>query len=246
MNAGTSVGAHIILANERTDHVNRQRDDVGIIGHGNTDLVKQTAALKTKLNFASRLFDGACSTMIQQLPKSRRGGLAVDFPRPIARMSVVPFRLFNARLRSSACQSRPITRTSSVWIIKTGALEPPGFGSVSSSTTARFDRPTAPRRQATWPRPDMSLVVVGGLHRNADGSNRLFEMTMCLPGEPVVLVRETHNPVDATAVASSVCAAFRSAISRPNDMAGSAPELRKARTSGPPSTTQAAAWPSSE
>ena len=47
----------------------------------------------------------------------------------------------------------------------------------------------------------MSLVVVGGLHRNADGSNRLFEMTICVPGEPVVLVRETHNPVDATAVA---------------------------------------------
>lgn len=51
------------------------------------------------------------------------------------------------------------------------------------------------------PRPDMSLTVVGGLHPNKDGSNRLFEMAMCLPGEPVQLVREPRNPVDANAVA---------------------------------------------
>ena len=51
------------------------------------------------------------------------------------------------------------------------------------------------------PRPDMSLTVVGGLHPNKDGSNRLFEMAMCLPGEPVQLVPEPRNPVDANAVA---------------------------------------------
>ncbi|MGI4876799.1 MAG: HIRAN domain-containing protein [Janthinobacterium lividum] len=47
----------------------------------------------------------------------------------------------------------------------------------------------------------MSLTVVGGMHPNKDGSNRLFEMAMCLPGEPVRLVREPTNPVDPTAVA---------------------------------------------
>ncbi|UAJ10080.1 HIRAN domain-containing protein [Glacieibacterium megasporae] len=50
-------------------------------------------------------------------------------------------------------------------------------------------------------RPDMSLTVVGGLHPNKDGSNRLFEMALCLPGEPVQLVREPRNPIDPSAVA---------------------------------------------
>ena len=50
-------------------------------------------------------------------------------------------------------------------------------------------------------RPDMSLAVVGGLYPNKDGSNRLFEMTICLPGEPVQLRREPRNPIDPDAVA---------------------------------------------
>lgn len=50
-------------------------------------------------------------------------------------------------------------------------------------------------------RPDMSLAVVGGLHPNKDGSNRLFEIAVCLPGEPVQLVREPRNPLDPLAVA---------------------------------------------
>src|ERR1700712_5590984 len=50
-------------------------------------------------------------------------------------------------------------------------------------------------------RPDMSVTVVGGLHPNKDGSNRLFEMALCLPGEPVQLVPEPRNPVDPRAVA---------------------------------------------
>lgn len=47
----------------------------------------------------------------------------------------------------------------------------------------------------------MSLSVVGGLYPNKDGSNRLFEMSMCLPGEPVRLVREPRNKADPSAVA---------------------------------------------
>lgn len=47
----------------------------------------------------------------------------------------------------------------------------------------------------------MSLAVVGGLHLNNDGSNRLFEIALCLPGEPVSLVCEPRNLVDPNAVA---------------------------------------------
>ena len=54
---------------------------------------------------------------------------------------------------------------------------------------------------ATMSRPDMSLAVVGGLYPNKDGSNRLFEMAMCKPGEIVRLVPEPRNPADPTAVA---------------------------------------------
>lgn len=50
-------------------------------------------------------------------------------------------------------------------------------------------------------RPDMSLAVVGGLHPNKDRSNRLFEIALCVPGEPVQLLREPRNPVDPSAVA---------------------------------------------
>ena len=47
----------------------------------------------------------------------------------------------------------------------------------------------------------MSLAVVGGVHPNKDGSNRLFEIAMCLPGEPVQLVCEPRNRHDPSAVA---------------------------------------------
>ena len=47
----------------------------------------------------------------------------------------------------------------------------------------------------------MSLAVVGGIHPNKDGSNRLFEIAMCLPGEPVQLVCEPRNRHDPSAVA---------------------------------------------
>ncbi|WP_454887407.1 HIRAN domain-containing protein [Sphingomonas oryzagri] len=50
-------------------------------------------------------------------------------------------------------------------------------------------------------RPDMTLSVVGGIHANADGSNRLFEIALCAPGEPVALVPEPRNRHDPSAVA---------------------------------------------
>ena len=50
-------------------------------------------------------------------------------------------------------------------------------------------------------RLDMSLAVVGGLYPNKNGSNRLFEMAICLAGEPVTLVREPRNKADPSAVA---------------------------------------------
>jgi len=50
-------------------------------------------------------------------------------------------------------------------------------------------------------RPDMTLSVVGGIHSNADGSNRLFEIALCSPGEPIHLVPEPKNKHDPSAVA---------------------------------------------
>lgn len=50
-------------------------------------------------------------------------------------------------------------------------------------------------------RPDMTLSVVGGIHPNADGSNRLFEIALCVPGEIVKLVPEPKNKHDSSAVA---------------------------------------------
>src|SRR5690349_9077690 len=44
-------------------------------------------------------------------------------------------------------------------------------------------------------------VVVGSMHPNADGSNRLFEIALCVPGEPITLVREPKNKHDPSAVA---------------------------------------------
>jgi hypothetical protein len=54
---------------------------------------------------------------------------------------------------------------------------------------------------ANMARPDMTLSVVGGIHPNADGSNRLFEIALCAPGEPVTLLPEPRNKHDPSAVA---------------------------------------------
>lgn len=47
----------------------------------------------------------------------------------------------------------------------------------------------------------MTLSVVGGIHANADGTNRLFEIALCAPGEPVQLQLEPKNKHDPSAVA---------------------------------------------
>jgi hypothetical protein len=54
-------------------------------------------------------------------------------------------------------------------------------------------------------RPDMTLAVVGGIHCNADGGNRLFEIALCAPGEPIDLVPEPRNKHDPSAVAVYSC-----------------------------------------
>lgn len=48
---------------------------------------------------------------------------------------------------------------------------------------------------------ELSLAVVGALHPNADGSNRLFEIRMLNPGDPVRLELDPTNKVDSSAVA---------------------------------------------
>jgi hypothetical protein len=50
-------------------------------------------------------------------------------------------------------------------------------------------------------RPDMTLSVVGGIHANVDGGNRLFEIALCVVGEGVHLVPEPKNKHDPSAVA---------------------------------------------
>lgn len=47
----------------------------------------------------------------------------------------------------------------------------------------------------------MTLSVVGAIHPSADGGNRLFEIALCVPGEPVQLVPEPENKHDPSAVA---------------------------------------------
>ena len=47
----------------------------------------------------------------------------------------------------------------------------------------------------------LSLHVVGANHPNADGSNRRFEILLCVPGEPIELVPEPKNPADPSAIA---------------------------------------------
>lgn len=54
-----------------------------------------------------------------------------------------------------------------------------------------FDRELAP----------LSLAVVGAPFPNADGSNRQFEIKLCVPGEPVELRPEPKNKRDPRAVA---------------------------------------------
>jgi hypothetical protein len=51
----------------------------------------------------------------------------------------------------------------------------------------------------------LSLDVVGADHRNKDKSNRLFEILLSVPGEPVDLIPEPKNPVDPQAVAVFSC-----------------------------------------
>ncbi len=52
------------------------------------------------------------------------------------------------------------------------------------------------------PARQLSLHVVGASHPNRKGGvDRRFEMLLCVPGEPVELVPEPHNPVDPNAVA---------------------------------------------
>jgi hypothetical protein len=55
------------------------------------------------------------------------------------------------------------------------------------------------------PLPSMSLAVVGVQYPNADGSNRLFEIALCVPGEVVELRPEPKNKHDERAVAVFSC-----------------------------------------
>ncbi|NNM78040.1 hypothetical protein HJG53_14125 [Sphingomonas sp. ID1715] len=48
---------------------------------------------------------------------------------------------------------------------------------------------------------ELSLSVVGAAHANADGSNRRFEILLCVPGEAVELVPEPTNKADPHAIA---------------------------------------------
>ena len=48
---------------------------------------------------------------------------------------------------------------------------------------------------------ELSLAVVGALHPNSDGSNRLFEIRMLNPGDPIRLEPEPTNKSDPSAVA---------------------------------------------
>jgi hypothetical protein len=46
----------------------------------------------------------------------------------------------------------------------------------------------------------LSLAVVGADHPNRNGPGRRFEIALCRPGEPILLVPEPTNPVDPRAV----------------------------------------------
>lgn len=49
--------------------------------------------------------------------------------------------------------------------------------------------------------PAMSLAVVGARWPNKDGSDRMFEILLCTPGEPVELVPQPKHKKDENAVA---------------------------------------------
>lgn len=49
--------------------------------------------------------------------------------------------------------------------------------------------------------PSMSLAVVGAPYANKDGSDRLFEILLCKPGEQVELRPEPKNKKDERAIA---------------------------------------------
>jgi hypothetical protein len=74
-----------------------------------------------------------------------------------------------------------------------------------TSTIGKLCRRLAERARrpidAAMSRPDMSLAVVGAVHENKDRSNRLFEIRLCVPGEPVDLAPEPKNPFDPSAIA---------------------------------------------
>lgn len=48
---------------------------------------------------------------------------------------------------------------------------------------------------------EFSLAVVGINYPNADGTNRRFELALCVPGEPAHLVLDPKNKHDPDAVA---------------------------------------------
>lgn len=53
--------------------------------------------------------------------------------------------------------------------------------------------------------PAFSLAIVGASFPNASGPSRIFELSICEPGEPVSLVREPRNKADPRAVAVYSC-----------------------------------------
>jgi hypothetical protein len=59
------------------------------------------------------------------------------------------------------------------------------------------------------PPPQLSLAVVGAQHPNKKGPTRLFEIAMCVPGEPVELRPEPNNKHDPRAVAIYSCRGYQ-------------------------------------
>lgn len=55
----------------------------------------------------------------------------------------------------------------------------------------------------------MSFAVVGGTHKNTDGTSRMDELFRCEPGEPVDLVPEPENRFDRHAIAVFSCRAVQ-------------------------------------
>lgn len=82
--------------------------------------------------------------------------------------------------------------------VRSSAIE---TGNIEASSATGLEQFVASCHRRCMTRPDMTLAVVGGIHANADGSNRLFEIALCMPGEPVQLVPEPKNKHDPSAVA---------------------------------------------